>query len=91
MSDERAPHVRQDDIAIAKLAVQFENFTDRYDRDLTETKEWRVSYEKVQKEHTELLAEIAPNYRRGMWVIGLIIVGSVGALIKFISSHFSWN
>lgn len=42
-------------------------------------------------EHTKLLNEIAPNYRRGMVVLSTIVLGSIGCFIKLVWTHIKWN
>lgn len=78
---------RRDDEIVTRIDQQFRDFLDRYERDHEETKEWRARYDIIQKDHTDILNEIAPNYKRGMWVLGLITCGSIGIAIKDFWEH----
>ena len=82
---------RKDDVSIAMVALQLDNFIERYDRDLKETKDWRDKYEVIQQQHTNVLNEIAPNFRRGIWVFCLIVVGSIGIIVTKFWNHIAWN
>lgn len=90
MSEEDFPR-RRDDLAITELSTQFKDFLDRYERDWKHTQEWRKwHYDELAKQG-KLLDEIAPNYRRGMWVISAIILGTLGCIVKAICAHFAWK
>lgn len=82
---------RQDDIVLAELCIQFKDFLDRYERDWRHTKEWRDAHWRIMDEHSKLLNEIAPNYRRGILVISTIFVGAIAFVVKAILSHFKWS
>lgn len=82
---------RQADIAIAELTVMLREHIERYERELNQTNDWRMESFRIQAEHTALLNEIAPNYRRGILVVSTILVVTITYVIKAILSHFKWS
>ena len=90
MTDREDPR-RRDDVSIAVLAQEFHDFIKRYDQDWTHTQAWRKQHDDILKNHGDLLAEIAPNYKRGMLVISAVVLGSIAIAIKAFWNHFHWN
>lgn len=97
LKDHIARYERDTELARAKDQVDYEH-TQRWRNQMDQTQREQteklaiilpVHLEMVQKikDNSEILGEIAPNYRRGMWVVGAIIVGSVGYLVKAFWSH----
>ncbi len=84
-------YIRKNDIELAVLAKEFHDFVERYDRDMGASQEWRRTTEKVLKEQSDILTEISPAYNRGKWVVGLVMIGSIGLAIKSFWSHLTWK
>jgi hypothetical protein len=84
-------HLRKNDVAIEILTQRFNDFIERYDRDCGASQEWRRTTEKILKEQSDILLEISPAYNRGKWVVGLIMIGSVGLAVKAFWQHVKWT
>ncbi len=89
---------RQDDIIVAQLSQRFNDFVERYDRDCGAvnerdrvSKEWRDKVDFELKSQSKILEEISPAYNRGKWVVGLIMIGSIGIAIKQFWAHISFK
>lgn len=93
---------RKDDVIVEVLKQQFndfikydkerwDNYQKKYEQDWKHTQEWRKAHWDVLKNHTDLLNEIVPNYRRGMWVLLIVVSGSIGLLIKRVWEHVRFN
>jgi hypothetical protein len=82
---------RKSDDAIIILTQRFNDFVERYDRDMGANNEWKRTTELELHSQSAALAEISPAYARGKWVIGLITVGSIGVAIKSFWSHLFWK
>jgi hypothetical protein len=78
---------RKNDLAIEILTQRFNDFIERYDRDCGASGEWRRNTEKILKYQSDILLEISPAYNRGKWVVGLIMIGSVGLAVKSFWNH----
>jgi hypothetical protein len=84
-------YTRKNDLAIEVLAQRFNDFMERYDRDCGANNEWRRVTELTLKEQSVILTEISPAYNRGKWVVGLVMIGSVGMAIKAFWQHILWK
>jgi len=89
MSDEEKRRV--DDILVAQLSQKFNDFIERYDRDVGAINEWRRITDLELKAQGEILREISPAYTKGKWVAGLIATGSVALAVKAFWSHITWH
>jgi hypothetical protein len=89
------PHQDQDrrhsDGMIIALNQRFNDFIERYDRDTGANNEWRRTVEIKMDEHGKILADINPAYLKGKWIIGLIMVGSIGLAVHAFWSHITWR
>ena len=77
--------------AIIALTQRFNDFVERYDRDVGANGEWRRTIEIKMEEHGKILSEISPAYLRGKWIVSLIALGSIGLAVKAFWSHLSWH
>lgn len=84
-------YTRKNDLAIEVLTQRFNDFMERYDRDCGASIEWRRSTEIILSKQSEILTEISPAYNRGKWVVGLIMIGSIGVAIKTFWQHVAWK
>lgn len=82
---------RRDDILMAELSTRFKDFIERYERDWKHTQDWRKAHWEIMEEHGKLLSEMAPVYRKSMWFVGALVLGTIGVAIKAFWSHISWN
>lgn len=82
---------RKDDIIVAALSQKFNDFIERYDRDVGALNEWRRSTDKELDAQGNILRDISPAYARGKWIVGLIMVGSIGVAIKSFWAHIAWK
>jgi hypothetical protein len=82
---------RHDSGSLLILGQKFTDFVERYDRDMGASNEWRRTVEIQIKGNSELLAEIAPSYVRGKWIIGIILIGSIGLGVSTFWAHFTWH
>ena len=89
MSEEE--HLRKNDVAIEILTQRFNDFIERYDRDCGVSNEWRRTTEIILKSQSDILNEISPAYNRGKWVVGLIMIGSIGLAVKTFWNHIKWQ
>lgn len=78
---------RHSDGVLIALTQRFNDFIERYDRDMGANGEWRRSVEATLKEQSQALSEISPAYAKGKWVVGLIIIGSIALAVKAFWSH----
>lgn len=82
---------RRDDLIVAQLSQKFNDFIERYDRDVGALNEWRKNTDAELDAQGVILRDISPAYARGKWVVGLIMVGSIGVAIKEFWSHINWK
>jgi hypothetical protein len=82
---------RKDDVIIAQLSQRFQDFVERYDRDCGGMNEWRRTVELELKTQGEILREISPAYTRGKWIVGIIMVGSLGIAVKEFWRHVAFK
>ena len=82
---------RSDDILVAQLIQRFNDFVERYDRDQGAMNEWKRVTEVELKFQGEVLRDISPAYNRGKWVVGIIMVGSLGIAVKEFWAHCTWK
>jgi hypothetical protein len=82
---------RMDDILVIQLKQKFEDFIERYDRDQGALNEWRRTTETELNEQGEILRSMKPAYNGGKWIVGLIMVGSIGLAVKAFWSHLTWR
>lgn len=82
---------RKNDLAVAALVQRFNDFIERYDRDCGATAEWRRAVEIEIKTHGEILRDISPAYHGSKWIVGLIMIGSIGLAVKAFWSHLAWK
>lgn len=82
---------RKSDESIILLTQRFNDFIERYDRDCGVSIEWRRVTELELKTQGEILRDIAPAYNRGKWVVGLIMIGSIGLAVKAFWNHLAWK
>ena len=74
------------------MGVQrFNDFIERYDRDVGAINEWRRITDLELKTQGEILRDISPAYTKGKWVFGLIAIGSIGVAVKEFWTHIKWN
>lgn len=78
---------------IITLESRFTEFMGRYERDLLEKKEWRLSVDKTLGAINETIRDLKLPYRVGLWVtvvgIGAILVEISRLFIDWIVKHFS--
>lgn len=91
MSEDFHGDNRRDDRMMVALNQKFSDFVERYDRDVGALNEWRKTVDKKQSDQGDILRDIAPAYRRGLWVVGLITCGSIGMAVKAFWSHISFH
>ena len=82
---------RHSDGVLIALTQRFNDFIERYDRDMGANGEWRRVVETKLDDHTKMLGEISPAYFRGKWVVALIVVGSIGIAVKAFWNHLFWH
>ena len=82
---------RADDILVAQLSQRFNDFIERYDRDVGAINEWRRITDVELKTQGEILREISPAYTKGKWVVGLVAIGSIGIAVKAFWNHIVWH
>lgn len=82
---------RADDILVAQLSQRFNDFIERYDRDVGALNEWRGRTDKTLKDQDDILKDISPAYAKGKWVAGLVMVGSIAMAVKAFWSHLLWK
>lgn len=82
---------RSDDIVIAQLSQRFSDFVERYDRDVGAMNEWKRATDAELKFQGDILRDISPAYNRGKWIVGVIMLGSVGIAVKEFWAHCTWK
>lgn len=93
---------RKDDIVIEVLAQQFRDFVeydkerwkkydDKYEADQKHTRNWRDTHWEIMQEHSRLLNEIVPNYRRGLWALTIIVAGSIAIGVQSFWNNIRWK
>jgi hypothetical protein len=93
---------RADDILVAQLSQRFNDFIERYDRDCgadnereriarEENNKWKEKMEIEMKAQSKILEEISPAYMKGKWIVGIVMVGSIGIAIKEFWNHVLWK
>lgn len=82
---------RADDILVIQLSQKFNDFIERYDRDVGGLNQWKSSVDRELKDQSKILNEISPAYNRGKWIVALIMMGSIGAAVKALWSHIAWR
>jgi hypothetical protein len=82
---------RADDVLVIQLSQRFNDFIERYDRDVGAINEWRRITDAELKIQGDILRDIAPAYSGGKWIIGLITIGSIGLAVKAFWSHLFWH
>lgn len=87
MSEER----RQNDPLLIEISTRFDDFLDRYERDLKLTNEWRDETTMRLKVHCDFIKEVSPVYKRLCWVLGIAVIASVGIATTSLWSHVSWK
>lgn len=89
--DERQDDGRRDDVLVAQLSQRFNDFIERYDRECGAREEWRRIVDIELKSQGDMLRDISPAYNRGKWIVGLIMIGSIGIAVKSFWAHISWH
>lgn len=82
---------RKDDLIVAQLSQKFNDFLERYDRDCGASNEWRRVTETELKAQGEILRDISPAYNRGKWIVGIIMIGSLGIAVKEFWKHVTFQ
>jgi hypothetical protein len=82
---------RHTDSMMVALNQRFNDFVERYDRDVGALGEWRRNVDIKIDDHGKILAEISPAYFRGKWVVALAMIGSVGLAVKAFWAHIKWQ
>lgn len=82
---------RQLDPILIELRTRFQDFTERYERDSTQTELWRVDTTKRLKIHCDFINDVSPIYKRLCWILGVAAVASVGIAIKALWTHVHWG
>lgn len=82
---------RVDDLVVAQLSQKFSDFIERYDRDCGALSEWRRATDVELKKQSIILMEISPAYMKGKWIVGLVMVGSIGVAVKEFWTHITWK
>lgn len=82
---------RQDDFMVAQLSQKFSDFIERYDRDCGALGEWRKNVDIELRIQSKILEEISPTYNRGKWIVGIIMLGSLGIAVKTFWAHIIWH
>ena len=82
---------RKNDTAIEVLSQRVNDLIERYDRDCGANNEWKRVTEATLKEQSAILMEISPAYNRGKWVVGLVMIGSIGLAVKSFWNHLKWQ
>jgi hypothetical protein len=82
---------RKDDLIVAALSQKFNDFIERYDRDVGALNEWRKNTDNELKTQGVILRDISPAYTRGKWIVGLITIGSIGVAVKTFWAHITWK
>lgn len=82
---------RVDDILVAQLSQRFNDFIERYDRDVGALNEWRQSTDKELGTQGDILRKMSPAYNGGKWVLGLLTAGSIAIAIKTFWGHILWH
>jgi len=84
-------HERKNDVLMAALSQRFNDFIERYDRDCGADNEWRRTVDVELKTQGDILREISPAYNRGKWIVGVILVGSLGLAVKEFWRHICFK
>lgn len=84
-------HRREDDRTISALSQRIYDFIERYDRDVGELNGWRRMIEMKLETQGEILREISPAYAKGKWIVGIVMLGSIGIAVKSFWSHLLWR
>lgn len=79
--------IRKDDLIVERLDQKFTDFLERYERDWKDTQAWRKAHWELLNTHTQLLNEIVPNYRRGLWALTIIVAGSIALAVQSFWKH----
>lgn len=82
---------RIDDVLVGQLIQRVNDFIERYDRDMGALNEWRRATDAELKAQGDILRVLKPAYSGGKWVVGLIMIGSIGLAVKAFWSHISWH
>ena len=91
MTYEEESKKRKDDILVAQLSQKFNDFIERYDRDMGALNEWRRATDAELKSQGDILRDISPAYNRGKWIVGVIMVGSLGMAVQEFWKHCTWR
>lgn len=82
---------RSDDFIVAQLSQRFNDFIERYDRDVGALNQWRKTTDDELKTQGNILRDISPAYTRGKWIVGVIMVGSIGIAVKQFWAHIGFR
>lgn len=82
---------RHNDVEIAEFKVMLKNHIERYERDYEYTQKWRNNLSEILQEHTLFINELKPAYKRGIYLVGGLIVGSLTLAIKEFWGHITWR
>lgn len=82
---------RRDDLAIAELTIKFQDFVDRYEREIELARIERLDLTAIIRSHDEFIREIKPMYSKGMIALGAFIIGSIGIATTWLWSHIRWG
>ena len=91
MDNEKSEYCRRNDVAIARLATEFKDFVERYERDVSNSKMQMAEIILTIRSHDEFIKTIKPIYAKGMMALGAAVLGSIGIAVNWIWKHVNWG
>lgn len=82
---------RHNDVILATLNTRFNDFTERYERELLSSYKWREDTTERLKIHCEFVKRVSPVYQRMMWLFALITTSTIGIAVAAFFKHLYWK
>lgn len=81
---------RQPDRLLIALDQRFTDFLDRYERDQENAQTWRIDIKHRIGDLEMFVNEMQPLHKKVMWIVSLVVLGTVAYWIKVFWDHVKW-
>ena len=85
------PDRRKADEQLIRLTQKFDDFVERYERDVSASSLRIAELSVVIKSHDEFIRDIKPMYTKSMVALGAFALGTIGLLVKWVWDHVIWR
>lgn len=76
---------------MAELIIRFNDFLERYERDVRLSIQYREEILKTIHNHEDFIRDIKPVYAKGMMALGAATLAAIGLGVTWLWNHIRWG